>query len=63
MMLIDGAMEHPFRHFFSPGLPQDSEAGRALLLLRFELLDERSELRRHWRREAVVVVLQGLPDC
>jgi hypothetical protein len=62
MMLIDGAMEHPFRHFFSRGLPRpvigvDNEAGRALLLLHFELLDEHSQVRRHWGREGVVVVL------
>src|SRR5438876_10839463 len=34
----------------------------ALLLLRFELLDERSEMRRDGSREGVVLVLQRLPN-
>ena len=37
--------------------------GSELLLLRFELLNECSEMRRDWRREGVVVVFQALPDC
>src|SRR5947208_16485391 len=34
----------------------------ALLLPHFELLDERSEMRRDGSREGVVLVLQGLPN-
>jgi hypothetical protein len=33
------------------------------LFLRFELLDECSEMPRHRTREGVVLVLQALPDC
>src|SRR5262249_61595492 len=37
-------------------------SGSALLLLRFELLHERSEMRGDGSREGVVLVLQGLPN-
>ena len=40
-----------------------TEGSRFPLLLHFELLNERIEMRRHWKREGFVVVLQRLPDC
>src|SRR5262249_57286421 len=48
--------------FITYGNNRHGTYGSALLLLRFELLNECSEVRRNWRREGVVVVLQALPD-
>jgi hypothetical protein len=45
------------------GITDESAAGfRALLLLRFELLDECGEMRLDWNREGVVLFLEALPD-
>jgi hypothetical protein len=53
--------------FITRGNNRHGTYGSALLLsltlLRFELLNECSEVRRDWGREGVVVVLQALPDC
>src|SRR5262249_20531533 len=49
--------------FITCGNNRHGTYGSALLPLRFELLNECSEVRRDWGREGVVVVLQALPDC
>jgi len=43
-------------------LPTDVSSG-SILFLRFELLDECSEMRGDGSCEGVVLVLQALPNC
>jgi hypothetical protein len=50
-------MRHPVLRFTS------SDLNRVFLSLRFELLDECSEMPGHRTRKGVVLVLQALPDC
>src|SRR5262249_60088616 len=49
--------------FITCGNNRHGTYGSALLPLRFELLNECSEVRRDLGCEGVVVVLLGLPDC
>jgi hypothetical protein len=48
---------------FVQGQLSDRKSLRVYLFLRFEVPDERSEMRRDRGHEGVVLVLQALPDC
>src|SRR5262245_8219315 len=43
--------------------PENGSLPNSSLLLGFESLGECSKTRRHWSRDGVMLVLQGLPNC
>src|SRR5262249_3309514 len=43
--------------------PENGSLPNSSLLLGFESLGECSKTRRHWSRDGVILLLQGLPNC